>query len=169
MSAQKITAIEMSTLLSTSFLQTLQKCSWNQLPALKIVVFGRVQLCRDKDGASYCLANIPNVTVNTLSLAGLCFFYSETNTDAKLWDCDQPSHHNTQAQGQVHKIHETEALRLDLTLLPWMKVWCVDSLQNTRGFDSAKYSVIRDKGKPQQFHSASEDAWIPGSALPDKR
>lgn len=41
------------------------------------------------------------------------------------------------------------------------------SLQNTRDFDN-KYIVIRDKGKPQQFHSASEDAWIPGLALPAK-
>lgn len=46
-----------------------------------------------------------------------------------------------------------------------MKGWCADFLQNTRDFDSAKYIVIRDKGKPQQFHSASKDAWIPGLAL----
>lgn len=111
---------------------------------------------------------MPNVTVYTLSLAGLGFFYSETNTDAKLWDCNQSSHHNTQGQGQVHKIHQTEAVCLDLTLLPQMKGWCVDSLQNIRGFYSVKYTVIGDKGKPQQFHSASEDAWIPGLPLPAK-
>lgn len=96
--------------------KTLQKCSCYQCPALKILAFGRVQLCRDKDCASYCLAKIPDVTVNTLCLAGLGFFYSETNTDATLWDCNQSSHHNRQAQRQVHKIHKTEAVHLDLTL-----------------------------------------------------
>lgn len=128
--------------------QTLEKCSWYHFFTLKIVAFGRVQLCRDKDWTSFCLAKTPNVTVNSLSSAGLGFFYSETNTEAKLWDCYQSSHHNRQGQGQVHKIHQTEVMRLDLTLLPPMKGWCADSLQNTRDFDGAKYTVSRDKGKP---------------------
>lgn len=60
-------------------------------------------------------------------------------------------------------------MRLDLTLLPPMKGWCADSLQNTRDFDGAKCTVSRDKGKPQQFHSAPKDAWVPGLALPAKQ
>lgn len=115
---RKLQAFKIYTLLSTSSLTNIAK-----LPALKITAFGQVQLCGDKDCASYYFAKISNVTVNTLYLADLGLFYSETNTDAKLWDCDQSSHHNRQGQGKVHKMKQSEAVHLDLTLSQ-MKGWC---------------------------------------------
>lgn len=115
--------------------------------------------------ANYYFAKIQNVTINTFYLADLGLLYPETNTDAKLWDCDQSSHHNRQGQRKVHKMKHTEAVHSDLTLSQmkecsfFYKILEILIVLNT---------VIRDKGNPQQFHAASEDAWIPGLALPAK-